>query len=190
MNNDKTLTPDELDILRATIGKVVASFESSPMGRNTYYEKVKVLVGRLPIVISNSLEPADVGYESGAATEDAGTMRVVVDDGPLKISDVVAGPANVTIPINSEVVSVEVVNDHVKMMRDGIIANSFSFTQAIIFHLNCGDLVVDRGVWFEVFLNIYVTDDGRRSLRDTGADWGVCDETPYEGVVTRESISL
>ena len=107
------------------------------------------------------------------------------------LSDVIAGPESTVVPVGSRVIGVEVANDAIEMLRDGETTNSFKFTQAVIFHLEDCDLVIDRDIWFEVFVNAFLTADGRRSLRDTGADWSIGNaEDGYDGVVVREFITI
>ena len=118
-------------------------------------------------------------------------MRVGPGGGPLVLSDVIAGPESTVVPVGSRVIGVEVANDAIEMLRDGETTNSFKFTQAVIFHLEDCDLVIDRDIWFEVFVNAFLTADGRRSLRDTGADWSIGNaEDGYDGVVVREFITI
>ncbi len=191
MTTDMSFTAEECALLRSLIGQRAVSFEGSPLGRNSYYEKIKVATNELTIVLSNSFDLVDVGYERGKGREDVGTLRVSAGEGPLVLSDVVSGPENVVTPIESRITGIEVVNDSIEMLRNGVSTNSFKFTQAVIFHLDAGDFVVDRSIWFEVFLDAFVTADGRRSLRDTEADWcGGADEDGYGGTVTREFVAL
>lgn len=191
MTTDKSFTPNEMAVLRSLVGQTIVAFEASPLMRNTYYEKVKVDAGEASVVLSNSFDLVDVGYEQGRGKEEVGTMRVETCKGPLVLDDVVSGPENAVVPIGSKVTSVEVVNDTIEMLRGGEATNSFKFTQAVIFHMEKGDLVIERNIWFEVFVDAYLTDDSRLSLRDTEADWNVGNgEDGYEGVVTREFIEL
>lgn len=191
MTIDKSLTVAEMSDLRSLVGQTIIAFEASPLGRNTYYEKVKIEASDGSIVISNSFDLTDVGYERGRGEEEVGTMRVSHGGGPLVLSDVVAGPENAVVPVGSRVIGVEVANDTIEMRRDGVVTNSFKFTQAVIFHLEDCDLVIDRNIWFEVFVDAFLTADGRRSLRDTGEDWSIGDgEDGYDGVVMREFITI
>lgn len=189
MTTDKSLATSEVATLRSLIGQTIVAFEASPLSSGTYYEKVKVDTDETSIMVSNSFDLVDVGYERGRGEEEVGTMRVETCTGPLVLEDVVSGPENAIVPIGLKVTGVEVVNDTIEMLRDGETTNSFKFTQAVIFHMEKGDFVVERNVWFEVFVDAYITKDGRRSLRDTSADWGD-DGSDYEGVVKREFVTL
>ena len=191
ITTDKSFTTNEMAVLSSLVGQTIVAFEASPLMRNTYYEKVKVDADGVSIIFSNSFDLVDVGYEQGRGKEEVGTMRVETCKGPLVLDDVVSGPENAVVPIGSKVTSVEVVNDTIEMLRDGEATNSFKFTQAVIFHMEEADLVIDRNIWFEVFVDAFLTADGHLSLRDTEADWNVGNsEDGYEGVVNREFIKL
>lgn len=186
---NKTLTTYEIDLLRSIIGETVVSYEGNPLGPGDYYGAVRIIVGEFSVDVSNFFESVDVSFEEGMGTEDVGTLRIKRAVGPLDLGDLVSGPANKTVTVASPVRSVEIVNDTVEMLLEDRITNSFSFTQAIIFHLDCGDLVVDRNIWFEVFLSVGVTADARRFIRDTEQDWNR-GTGKYHAVVKRELIKL
>lgn len=188
---DKTITTEELSLLRSLVGQRVLSFEASPIGGTTYYEKVRLSCDGASIVISNTFEPMDVGYIAGCGKENVGLIRVENDKGALVLSDVENGPENATIEVGSRIISVEVVNDRITIRKGDNVTNSFAWTQAIILHLEDGDLVIDRNIWFEVFLDVFVTADSQRSLRNTCADWAVgSDEDGYDAIVDREFVTV
>lgn len=186
---NKTLNVDELDVLRTGIGETIDSFEGNPLGPGDYYGAVRINFANASVDISDFFESADVSFEAGMGLEEVGTMRVKRATGPLDLGDLVSGPENKSIVVDSTVLSVEVVNDTVEMMRDDEVTNTFAFTQAVIFHLEKGDLVVDRNVWFEVFLSACVTSDARKFIRDTEKDWNR-GAGKYHAVVKREFVLL
>ena len=186
---NKTLTADELDVLRSTIGENIGSFEGNPLGPGDYYGAVRISLGNVSVDISNFFESVDVSFEAGMGLEKVGTMRVKRAAGPLDLGDLVSGPENKSIGVDSVVRSVEVVNDTIEMLRDDEVTNTFAFTQAIIFHLENGDLVVDRNIWFEVFLSACVTSDAHKFIRDTEKDWNR-GAGKYHAVVKREYVLL
>lgn len=161
----------------------------NPLGPGDYYGAVRINFANASVDISDFFESADVSFEAGMGLEEVGTMRVKRATGPLDLGDLVSGPENKSIVVDSTVLSVEVVNDTVEMMRDDEVTNTFAFTQAVIFHLEKGDLVVDRNVWFEVFLSACVTSDARKFIRDTEKDWNR-GAGKYHAVVKREFVLL
>jgi len=186
---NKTLTADELDVLRTGVGETIDSFEGNPLGPGDYYGAIRINFANTSVDISDFFESADVSFEAGMGLEEVGTMRVKRATGPLDLGDLVSGPENKSIVVDSTVLSVEVVNDTVEMMRDDEVTNTFAFTQAVIFHLEKGDLVIDRNVWFEVFLSACVTGDARKFIRDTEKDWNR-GAGKYHAVVKREFVLL
>ena len=186
---NKTLTAEELNLLRSTIGTTIDSYEGCPLGPGDYYGAVRINASECSIDISNFFEPADVSFEKGMGAEDVGTLRIKCVSGSLNLGDLVSGPANKTVIVASPVRSVEVVNDTVEILLEDKVTNSFAFTQSVIFHLDCGELVIDRNIWFEVFLSVGVTTDVQRFLRDTEKDWNR-GTGKYRAVVKREFIKL
>lgn len=186
---NKTLTIGELEVLRSILGETIESYEGNPLGPGDYYGALRINVGDASVDISNFFEFVDVSFEVGMGMEEVGTMHVRRATGSLDLGDLVSGPENKSVKVASVVRSVEVVNDTIEMMCDDDVTNSFAFTQAIIFHLEKGDLVVDRNVWFEVFLSACVTSDARKFIRDTEKDWNR-GTGKYHAVVKREFVLL
>lgn len=186
---DKSLTQDEMGILKAAVGGTISSYEGNPLGPGDFYGAIRINIGDVSIDISNFFEAADVSFEAGMGVEDVGTMRIKRAAGPLDLGDLVSGPENKSINVESIVRSVEVVNDTIEMMCGDKITNTFTFTQSVIFHLERGSLVIDRNIWFEVFLSACVTSDAYKFIRDTEKDWNRGAGT-YHAVVKREFVRL
>lgn len=185
----KTLTTEEMDVLRSIIGMTIDSFEGCPLGPGDYYGAIRLNSSFASIDVSNFFEQADVSFEEGMGFEDVGTIHVKYSDGPLSFGDLVSGPATKCINLGLVVKGVEIVNDTIEMMLDGKVTNTFSFTQAIIFHFEKGDLVIDRNVWFEVILSACFTGDAAKYIRNTEKDWNN-GSGRYRAVVKREFIAL
>ena len=186
---DKTLTTAEMGILRSLIGRELESFEGCPLGPGDYYGAIRLNVHESPVDISNFFEKADVSFEEGTGVEDVGTMRVSRAAGILKFGDLASEAKTSLIAIRSEIRGIEVVTDTIEMIHKNIVTNEFAFTQAIIMHLATGSLVVDRNIWFEVFLSACVTADARRFIRDTEKDWNTSG-SKYRAIVKRECTPL
>jgi hypothetical protein len=187
-----TLTHDEEAILRGLIGATLESFEGSPIAHDAYYERIAINTSRGRIVISNAHSLVDVGYESGVSQEEAGVMHISHSDSLLDFDDLEYGPELSVNPIGLPILGIDVIVDEIKMLHEGVTTNSFSFAQAVIFHLDAVDFVVDRGIWFEVVLRAYVTACGEAQLRNTSADWDIYEgpEAPYRGVLERKSFTV
>ena len=186
---NKTLTVDELDVLRTSVGENIDSFEGNPLGPGDYYAAIRINFANASVDISDFFESADVSFEAGMGLEEVGTMRVKRATGPLDLGDLVSGPENKSIVVESTVLSIEVVNDTVEMMRDDEVTNTFAFTPAIILHLEQGALVVYRTVWIEDFLSACITSDAHKFIRDTEKDWNR-GAGKYHAVVKREFVLL
>ena len=186
---NKQLNSNELRILSALTGKTIDSYEGCPLGPGDFYGAVRLNIQDSSVDITNYFESADVSFEMGMGVEEVGTLRVKLVDGPMSLGDLVSGPENKVIKVGQIITGVEVVNDAIEMLLDDKVTNSFAFTQAIIFHLEDGDLVVDRNVWFEVFLSACVTADAHRFIRDTEKDWNR-GTGGYQAAVKREYVAL
>lgn len=185
------LTIGEIDTLRSIIGKKIESYEGVALGPGDYYGAIRLNTHSSAIDISNFYEKTDVAFERGMGLEDVGTMRVSYAKGPLNLDGIVSSPPLTVIPVNRKVHGIEVVNDTVDMLANSKVTNSFTFTQAIVMQLEKGFFVIDRNVWFEVFLSACVTNDPKRFLRDTERDWvDGCAGSQYAAVVKREVIAL
>jgi len=185
----KTLSIEEMAVLRSEIGKTLVSFEGSPLGPNDYYGAIRLNIQGVSIDISNFFEEADVSFEKGMGTEEVGTMHVRRSDGPMSFGDLVSGPEPKVVDVGLIIQGIEVVNDNIEIRLDDRVTNSFAFTQALILHLETGGLVIDRNIWFEVILGACITGDVRKCLRDTEKDWNR-GAGKYRATVRREIIAL
>ena len=178
-----------MGVLRAAIGGVIDSFQGNPLGPGDYYGSIRVNIENASLDITNFFEKADVSFEAGMGVEDVGTLHVKNATGLLDLGDLVSGPDNKTVQVHSIVQSIEVVNDTIEMLLEDKVTNSFTFTQAVVFHLEKGDFVIDRNIWFEVFLSACITSDARKFIRDTEKDWNR-GTGKYHASVKREFIQI
>lgn len=186
-----TLSAIEMDSLRSLIGERIRSYEGVALGSSDFYGALRLSLSDWALDISNFHDKVDVSFERGMGLEDAGTMRVSRANGPLHLGDMVSHPPLTTIPINLKIRGVEVVNDTVEIREGDNVTNSFTFTQAVVLQLERGSFVVERNVWFEVFLSARVTDNPRLFLRETERDWADgCAGSKYTALVRRETIAL
>lgn len=188
---DTTLSVIDMGMLRSLIGGRMESYEGVSLGPGDFYGALRLNYPDTVLDIYNFYDRVDVSFERGMGFEDVGTMRVSRADGPLHLGDMVSSPPLTTIPVNLKVCGIEVVSDTIEMLDGDGVTNSFTFTQAVVFHLGRGSLVVERSVWFEVFLSAYVTGNPKLVMRDTERDWADgCASSKYTVVVRREIIEI
>ena len=188
---DTTLSAIEMDMLRTLVGERVESYEGVTLGPGDFYGALRLNFPNSAVDISNLYDRVDVSFERGMGFEDVGTMRVSRADGPLRLGDIVSSRPLATVPVNLKVCGIEVVNDTIEMLDGDSVTNFFTFTQAVVLHLERGSFVVERSVWFEVLLSACVTDNPKLVMRDIERDWANgCAGSKYTAVVRREIIEI
>ncbi|MBQ6452795.1 MAG: hypothetical protein IJJ14_00385, partial [Coriobacteriales bacterium] len=168
---------EELRLLESAKGQVLQRSDAVVVARDDLsWKTVRLHFADLHFDVNNQLGTIEV--DEFGSLEEFGLLSVqAASDSKLIIPGVAADTT--VMQIDRTIVSIEVVSDYVDIYGDGQPVASITYPQAIVFHTEEGDIVLDKEVWFSEMIAVKIGESARELLYDESVNWvDELDESP------------
>lgn len=166
---NNTLGPEERSLAASLAGKKISRIEGYRLDVFTgcvFHQAARIVFSDgTSFDLRNRFEA--LRLPNGFA-EDAGTLSLAPSEGDVWLPE---GAAISKLPVGETVRRVAVVDDEDVLKRDGWPVAMVSFTQAVVFELDSGLLVLDKGEWTDDYVHVRQGNDLDALLTDCSEPW-------------------